>query len=348
METSRAVIPVLHDLPSHGLVDRWGRLHRSLRLSVTDRCNLRCLYCMPESASDFEEPAGVLTFDELERIVRVFARLGVRKVRITGGEPTLRRGLEQLVARLAAIALIDDLAMTTNGLRMVELAGPLRRAGLRRVNLSLDALSEEGFFRVARRRGIDRVLAGIDATLAAGFEEVRINAVAIRGGNEEELLPLAAWAREKGVRLRFIEYMPLGGDRSWDAGRVLTGEELRQRLAAEFGPLVPAPRVDPAQPAVDYEYLDGGGVVGFISSVSEPFCGSCDRLRVTAEGALRNCLFSHQEWDLRAVLRGGKAADDDALLIAQIEQCVGAKEAGHLISQDAFEQPARPMYRIGG
>lgn len=327
------------------LTDTLGRAHRSLRLSVTDRCNLRCVYCMPESADDFEEPASYLTFDEIERAVGLLVGAGITKVRITGGEPTLRAQLPALVQRLRGIPGLVDLAMTTNGLKMVDLAAPLRAAGLQRVNLSLDALTEEAFNRVSRRRGLERVLAGIDATLAAGFEEVRVNALAIRNLNEEQILPLARWARDRGVTLRFIEYMPLGGDRSWQEGQVISGAELRRILQDEFGPLTIRTDTDTSQPSRDFEYADGGGTVGFINSVSEPFCGACDRLRLTAEGNLRNCLFSDEEWALREALRSG-VKDEEILEI--VRSAVLAKKPGHLISQPKFRQPDRPMYRIGG
>lgn len=327
------------------LVDKFGRVHRSLRLSVTDRCNLRCLYCMPESADDFQDSEQLLTFDEIERVVRLLAKRGIYKVRLTGGEPTLRKNLVALVERLSQIDGLDDLAMTTNGMRMVQLAEPLRSAGLRRVNVSLDALNDEAFFRVTRRRGVQQVLDGIDACLSAGFEEVRINALAIRGLNEEQILPLAHWGRERQITLRFIEYMPLGGDRSWQQQQVITGADLRQLLTQNFGPLVPAQRNDPAQPANDFVYQDNAATVGFINSVSEPFCGACDRLRLTAEGALRNCLFSHREWSLGQPMRSGAS---DLELLGLIYECVGDKEPGHLIAQPAFRQPERPMYRIGG
>lgn len=327
------------------LVDRFGRVHNSLRLSVTDRCNLRCLYCMPESADDFEDAASLLSFDQLERVVRVLSATGVRKIRITGGEPLLRRSLPELVARLAALPQIDDLAITTNGIGLPMLATPLRRAGLRRVNISLDALTEESFQRVTRRQGLHRVLAGIDAAVAAGFEEVRLNALAIRGMNEDQVLPLARFAKERELLLRFIEYMPLGGDRSWQNEQMLSGETVRRWIESELGELIPVGRPHPSQPSSDFEYADGGGRIGFINPVTEPFCGACDRLRLTAAGALRNCLFSHREWQLEPLLASGA---DDATLLAAIRECLEEKEAGHLITRPEFRQPDRPMYQIGG
>lgn len=327
------------------LVDSFGRVHDSLRLSVTDRCNLRCLYCMPESADDFQDADTLLSFDRIVRVVRVLAEAGITKVRITGGEPTLRARLPELVARLTEIKAIGELTMTTNGMRMETLAVPLRAAGLKRVNISLDALTDEAFFRVTRRRGLERVLAGIDATLRAGFESVRLNALAIRGINEEQILPLARFAKERNLTLRFIEYMPLGGDRTWQSDQVLTGAQVREMVEAEFGSLSAVPRPHPSQPSSDFQYADGAAAIGFINPVSEPFCGACNRLRLTAAGALRNCLFSHREWDLAPLLM---TSADDASVLHAIRQCLHAKEAGHLITEPSFRQPDRPMYQIGG
>ncbi len=319
---------------------------------------------MPESADDFEDSASLLSFDAIERIVRVLAAAGVRKVRFTGGEPLLRRGLVELVARLAAIPGIEDLAITTNGMRLPAVAAELRRAGLRRVNISLDALSEEAFRRIARRRGLEQVFAGIDAALAADFDEVRLNALAIRGLNEDQILPLAEFARDRRLLLRFIEYMPLGGDRSWQSTQMLSGASVRQRIEEAFGPLREVPRPDPSQPSRDFAYADGGGRIGFINPVSEPFCGACNRLRLTATGALRNCLFSHHEWNLAPLLAESDASrlsdsrlsDSELLdsqlldsqLLEEIRRCLAAKEAGHLVAQPGFRQPDRPMYQIGG
>ncbi len=327
------------------LVDSFGRVHDSLRLSVTDRCNLRCLYCMPESADDFQDADTLLSFDHITRVVRVLAAAGVTKVRITGGEPTLRSRLPELLARLAEIERIVELTMTTNGMRMDSLAEPLHAAGLKRVNISLDALTDEAFFRITRRRGLERVLAGIDATLNAGFESVRLNALAIREINEEQILPLARFAKDRHLTLRFIEYMPLGGDRTWKSEQVLSGAQVREMIEREFGPLIAIPRPHPSQPSTDFQYGDGTASIGFINPVSEPFCGACNRLRLTAAGALRNCLFSHREWDLSQLLVAN--ADDDSVLHT-IRQCLHAKEAGHLITEPSFRQPDRPMYQIGG
>ncbi len=340
-----ATLPIVAAKTSNQLVDLFGRVHTSLRISVTDRCNLRCLYCMPESADDFEESEHLLSFDQIVRLTRILASVGIEKLRITGGEPTLRSNLPELIARLRAIPGIKELAMTTNGMRLDRLAGELRRAGLSRVNISLDALNEDAFYRITRRRGLTQVIRGIDAAIEAGFSSVRLNALAIKGLNEDQIMPLVEFAFSRGLTLRFIEYMPLGGDRDWQTKQVLSGAELRARIEKQLGPLTPLALTDPSQPSTDFGYGNGKGKIGFINSVSEPFCGNCNRLRLTAEGALRNCLFSHQEWSLKPLLTD---AATDAELLAEIRRCVTAKQAGHLITNPAFRQPDRPMYKIGG
>jgi GTP 3',8-cyclase len=327
------------------LVDGHGRLHTNLRISVTDRCNIRCFYCMPNEQIQFKPRRDLLTFEEIERFVRVVARTGVSKLRLTGGEPLVRHEIHELISRLAAVPGIEDLAMTTNGMLLADQATVLRRAGLKRLNISLDAMREETFVRIARRKGLQRVFDGIFAAQQAGFENIRLNAVAIRGLTEDELLPLAEFARRHRLELRFIEFMPLDAEGSWQNQQVLTGEELRQRIEAEFGPLLAVQRTDPSQPAVDYEYRDGGGRVGFINPVSQPFCGDCNRLRLTAEGQVRNCLFSHEEWDARAVIRSGGSDDDVADLV---RAAIAAKKPGHGIDSPEFLRPRRAMYQIGG
>ena len=329
----------------HPLVDTFGRVHTNLRISVTDRCNIRCFYCMPAENVQFKPRSELLTFEEIERFVRVVTRLGVTKLRITGGEPLVRAELPTLVAALAAIPGVDDLAMTTNGILLAEYASALKRAGLHRLNISLDALSEETFQQIARRRGLDRVLEGISEAKRQGFSGTRLNAVAVRDVNEGEIIPLARFAREHDLELRFIEFMPLDAEQSWQDDRVLTGEEIRVRLAAEFGPLVPAHRPDGSQPAVNYQFADGPGTIGFINPVTEPFCEHCNRLRITAEGQVRNCLFSTEEWDARAILRGGGS---DRSLTELVRTCVGAKKTGHGIDSPDFVRPQRAMFQIGG
>jgi cyclic pyranopterin phosphate synthase len=327
------------------LVDRLGRTHTSLRISVTDRCNIRCFYCMPDENVRFLPRRDILTFEEITRFVRVVSQMGVRRLRLTGGEPLVRADLHRLVAQLANLPLIDDLALTTNGILLAEQAAALRAAGMRRLNISLDTLSEATFQRISRRAGLDRVLAGIDAAQDAGFEKIRLNAIAIQGLTEDEIVPLAQFARERGLELRFIEYMPLDAEHHWQASDVLNGDTIRRRLEVEFGPLVPVGRPHSSQPANDFVYADGRGRIGLIRPVSQPFCGDCDRLRLTAEGQVRNCLFSTAEWDARALLRGGGTDDQIANLV---RDCVWAKAPAHGINSADFVRPERAMYQIGG
>jgi cyclic pyranopterin phosphate synthase len=325
------------------LVDGFGRVHTDLRISVTDRCNLRCTYCMPAEVV-FRDRAELLGFEEIARVASVAAGLGVRTIRLTGGEPLVRRDVAGLVRRLVAVPGIEEVALTTNGLLLAEQAADLRDAGLARLNVSLDALREDVFQTIARRRGLDRVLAGIAAAKAAGFPAIRINAVSIRGLTEAEIVPLARFCRREALHLRFIEFMPLDADDAWDRSRVLSGAEVRAVLEREIGPLVADTACDPGQPARDFRWVDGGRV-GFIDPVTRPFCERCDRLRLTADGQFRNCLFSTTEWDARAVLRGG---GDDAAIAALLRDCVAAKAAAHGINAPGFERPARAMYQIGG
>jgi cyclic pyranopterin phosphate synthase len=299
---------------------------------------------MPETVR-FLPREEILSFEEIERFARVLAPLGVNKLRLTGGEPLVRSGIPTLVKRLAAIDGIEDIALTTNGILLEEQAAALKEAGLQRVNISLDALTEETFRRISRRDGLDRVLAGIRAAKRAGFEKIRLNAVAIKGITEAEIVPLAKFARDEQMEMRFIEFMPLDADDQWDHSQVLTGEEIRHEIEAAIGPLSPAARPDPSQPATDFAYGDGSGVIGFINPVTQPFCHDCNRLRLTAEGKVRNCLFSTVEWDARAVLRGGGSDDDLAELV---RDCIWNKKPGHGIDSDQFVKPQRAMYQIGG
>lgn len=327
------------------IIDSYGRVHTNLRISVTDRCNIRCFYCMPHDNVRFKPRGELLTFEEIERFVRVVAQMGVNKLRITGGEPLVRAELPKLVSALARIPGIEDLAMTTNGMFLTEHAASLKEAGLDRLNISLDGLSEETFRRIARRDGLDRVLAGIEAAKRVDFKRIRLNAVAIRDITEREIVPLAHFAREQDLELRFIEFMPLDAEQNWRDEHVLSGDEIRVRLEDAIAPLVPAARPDPTQPARDYRFADGVGQIGFINSVSEPFCDLCNRLRITAEGQLRNCLFSTVEWDARAVMRGGGSDDQLAQLT---RDCVAAKKPGHGTDTYQFTRPERAMYQIGG
>ena len=326
------------------LTDGFGRVHTNLRISVTDRCNIRCFYCMPETVQ-FMPRSEVLSYEEIERFARVLAKLGIDKIRLTGGEPLVRNGLETLVAKLARIEGIRDIAMTTNGLLLADKAAALKQAGLHRLNISLDGLSEETFKKISRREGLSKVLDGIFAAQRVGFKKIRLNAVSIRGLTEPEIIPLGGFARQHDMQLRFIEFMPLDADGNWQTDQVLNGAEVRRMLEAEFGPLEPLPRSDASQPAVDYRFADGVGSIGFINPVSQPFCGDCNRLRITAEGKVRNCLFSHEEWDARALLRGGASDEDIADLV---RESIAAKKPGHGIDEEGFLKPARPMYQIGG
>jgi len=325
------------------LVDGFGRTHTDLRISVTDRCNLRCTYCMPLEA-EFKPREELLRFEEIARVARVAAGLGVRTIRLTGGEPLVRRGLAELVRQLVAVPGIEEVALTTNGLLLAEQAADLRDAGLARLNVSLDSLTADGFERLARRPGLDRVLAGLEAAQRAGFPTIRLNAVSIRGLTEPDVVPLARFCRRHGFHLRFIEFMPLDAEAAWDRSQVLSGADVRRMLEREIGPLVADAGTDPGQPALDYHWSDGGRV-GFINPVTRPFCDRCDRLRLTADGQLRNCLFSTVEWDVRGPLR---AAADDFRIADLIRACVAAKRAAHGIDTPAFERPERAMYQIGG
>jgi len=327
------------------LVDGFGRVHTNLRVSVTDRCNIRCFYCMPAENVRFKPRRELLNFEEIARFVRVLAEMGVNKVRLTGGEPLVRHDLSVLVAMLAQVPGVRDIALTTNGMLLAEQAIALRKAGLKRLNISLDSLNPETFFKISRREGLEHVLEGIFAAQKVGFEKIRLNAVAIRGITEQEIVPLGKFAREHGMEMRFIEFMPLDADGAWDTEQVLSGAVIREILEREIGPLVPLAVEDPSQPATDYAFADGRGRIGFINPVTQPFCHNCNRLRLTAEGRVRNCLFSTEEWDAREILRGGGSDDDLAALVAA---SIGAKRAGHGIDSDEFVKPARAMYQIGG
>ncbi len=327
------------------LVDSLGRVHTDVRISVTDRCNIRCFYCMPLEGVRFLPRDELLSFEEIERFTRIVARLGVRTIRVTGGEPLVRRDLPALIARLVAVPGIEQVALTTNGVLLTEHAAALKAAGLARLNVSLDAIEPEAFRRFARREGLDRVIAGLNAARDAGFESIKINAVAVRGLSESQIVPLARFAREQGWELRFIEFMPLDAEGRWDDTQVLAGAEILARLTEALGPLVPVGRPRPSQPATDYAFADGRGRIGLINPVSQPFCAQCNRLRITAEGQLRNCLFSLREWDFRAALRAGHS---DTELAELIRACVAAKRPAHGIGDQDFARPERAMYQIGG
>ncbi len=330
--------------PIGRLVDAFGRVHTNLRISVTDRCNIRCVYCMPESVK-FLPRADLLSFEEIERVVRVAAGLGVAKIRLTGGEPLVRRDLPALVARLASIPGIADVGLTTNGILLAPMARQLRDAGLRRINVSLDTLDPGRFRELTRRDGLDQVIAGILAARAAGFDPVKLNAIALKGMTEPDIVPLGRFAREHGLELRFIEYMPLDVADRWERDKVLLADEILERLADGIGPLTPSPDRDPRAPALDYDYVDGGGRVGLIASVSRPFCANCNRIRLTADGKLRNCLFALDETDLRTLLRN---EPNDLPVADALRASVAGKWEGHEINTARFIKPDRLMHAIGG
>ncbi|HAP78030.1 MAG TPA: GTP 3',8-cyclase MoaA [Acidimicrobiaceae bacterium] len=334
------------------LVDPFGRTIRDLRISVTDRCNFRCTYCMPEEGMQWVPRSEVLTFEEIERVARLFVeRFGVDGIRLTGGEPTMRAHLPVLVSKLAALGV--DMALTTNAATFRHHAHELREAGLRRVNISLDTLDREKFERMTRRDELVRVLDGIDAALEAGFAPVKINAVVQRGVNDDEIVALATFGRERGVEMRFIEFMPLDASGHWLHDDVVGQDEIVARLSEAFE-LDPVPARG-AAPADRWRYGDadelaakgrgGGAMVGVIPTVTKPFCGDCDRVRLTADGQFRTCLFETREFDVRDVLRSGGSDDD---LAALIERAVGTKWAGHQIGQVTFVKPRRTMSQIGG
>ena len=328
------------------LIDPYGRRVKDLRISITDRCNFRCTYCMPEEGLKWLDRADLLTYEEQARVAQVCVeRFGFESIRITGGEPTVRGHLPRLFEMLAPLG--GDLAMTTNGVKLPDLAVDLAAAGLHRVNISIDSLRRETFLALTRRDELDRVLAGIDAALAAGLDPVKVNAVVIRGVNDDEVVDIAAFGREKGVGVRFIEFMPLDAQGEWTMDQVVSAEEILGKIDAVFPLDSTMAGMDHHgdEPAARYTYRDGIGDVGVIPSVTAPFCESCDRVRITAEGKFRTCLFALDEFDLRAVLRAGGSDDDVA---AEIERAVGTKWAGHHIGKVDFIRPNRSMSQIGG
>ncbi len=328
------------------LVDSFGRVMGDLRISVTDRCNFRCVYCMPEEGLQWLNRESLLTFDEIERLARLFVAQGVHEIRLTGGEPTLRPGLPDLVARLAKIPGITSLSLTTNGFMLKNLARPLAEAGLTRINVSLDTLDHERFHQITRRPWLKQVLEGLaELERYPSIRPIKINAVAMRHWSETEAVPLALLAREKGYIVRFIEFMPLDADGNWEHERVLTGREIKAILEREIMPLVPIP-TEKSSTSRRYRFADGVGEIGFINPVSEPFCASCNRLRLTADGQLRTCLFSIDEWDLRTPLRSGIT---DEQLLELVRDAVWHKELKHKINEgEAFQRASRSMSQIGG
>lgn len=325
------------------LVDTFGRIHNNLRISVTDRCNLRCTYCMEEDVT-FIDRSELLTFEEITHFVEIAATLGVDKIRLTGGEPLMRRDLPTLIEMINRIEGIRDVGLTTNALLLSEHAQSLYDAGLRRLNVSLDTLSPERFRELTRREGLERVIDGILTAKKVGFDPLKVNAISMRGFSEHEVVPLAKFAREHQLEMRFIEYMPIGAD-AWERNKVYYAHEILEQIEQSIGALVPAEDYDPRSPSMDFQYVDGGGRVGIIASVSRPFCRSCNRLRLTAEGKLRNCLFALDEVDIKPLLR--ERQDDEALKQA-LRQNVWQKWEGHEINTAKFVKPDRTMHAIGG
>jgi len=326
------------------LIDGFGRRADNLRISVTDRCNFRCRYCMPEEGMEWLKKNLLLSFEEISRLVRIFAGLGVTKIRLTGGEPLMRKDLPTLVRMISSTGAVGDIAMTTNGYFLKEQALALVEAGLTRVNVSLDSLDPATFTAMVRREYFDRTWEGIEEALRVGLGPVKLNAVLIRGINDHEIPAFAELARTRPVIIRFIEFMPIGSDDGWSIDRVVPTREVLDRLNA-IAPLVPVE--DPLRKAAAdaYRFADGKGEIGVISSVTEPFCGDCNRIRITSDGRLRTCLFSLTETDLRGMLRGGAP---DAAIADAIVDAVAHKEEGHLINRPGFVRPDRTMSSIGG
>ncbi len=326
------------------LIDSWGRAIKSIRVSVTDKCNFRCTYCMPAEGLPWLPKDEVLSFEELRRVVGLLASMGVDEVRLTGGEPLVRRELPVLVGLLAQTPGVRDLSLTTNGVLLDRLAAPLVAAGLRRINVSLDSLSHVRFAELTRRDALDQVLRGLEeAERHPELRPIKVNCVAIKGFTESEVPALAELARRKPYVVRFIEFMPLDADEAWRGDKVLTGGEIRA-LIEEHWPLEEIPAAA-SSTARRFRFADGAGEIGFVNPVSEPFCSSCDRLRLTADGRLRTCLFSRREWDLRAPLRDGAS---DGELIGLIRHAVSHKELKHRINDKGFVRASRSMSQIGG
>jgi cyclic pyranopterin phosphate synthase len=331
-------------MPLEGpLVDTYGRVHDDLRISVTDRCNLRCVYCMPEEGLSFLPRRHLLTFDEIIRLASVARGLGVHSLRITGGEPLVRRGLPTLIRGLAELGFAD-LAMTTNGTELAPVARTLAAAGLSRVNISCDSLRPDRFAAIRRRGHLSVVLEAMDAAEAAGLTPLKVNVVLLRGQNDDEIVDFASFARRTGRIVRFIEFMPLDAQGQWDKARLVPGQEVFERISAVW-PLEPLSDASGAAPAERFRFSDGRGEIGLISSVTQPFCGTCNRLRITADGGVRNCLFSDDEHTVRDLLRRGGSDADVALLL---RKAVWGKFPGHGINEPGFLSPTRSMSMIGG
>ena len=326
------------------LKDAHGRRIRNLRISVTDRCNFRCIYCMPKDPH-WMPHENIMTFEEIVRFARIAISTGIEKIRLTGGEPTARKDFPKLVAMIAPLEGLHDLSVTTNGMLLKKLAQPLWDAGLRRINISLDTLKEEKFVHIARRDALPEVMAGIEEARRVGFSPLKINMVVMRNHNEDEVGAFARLSREGPFHVRYIEFMPLDGDGIWSRDKVVPAQEILDRIRAEVGDLETMSGGTLSDPARLFRFKDGRGDIGVIASVSEPFCFACDRIRITADGKIRTCLFSHSETDVLGMMRGGA---DDATIAKTVVDAVWKKEAGHGINDPGFLQPKRAMYAIGG
>ena len=328
------------------LVDSYGRRIKSMRISITDKCNFRCTYCMPAEGLPWLKKSEILSYEEIERVARVAVSIGIEQIRLTGGEPLVRRDVPDLVRMLSGIEGLHSLSMTTNGVLLKHLASKLAEAGLTRINVSLDSLLREKFARLTRRDQLDHVLEGLEELEKyPAIHPIKINAVAMRGFSEEEVLDFARLARRKAYSIRWIEFMPLDADQIWRKEDILTGGEIQAIIEAEYGPLVRITTGDPAETARRYTFSDGVGEVGFINPVSEPFCASCDRIRLTSDGQLRTCLFATEETDLRAVIR---STSDDEVLADTLRRAVWHKELKHHIGDKQFKRASRSMSMIGG
>jgi cyclic pyranopterin phosphate synthase len=328
------------------LIDSYGRRIKSMRISITDKCNFRCTYCMPAEGLPWLKKAEILSYEEIVRITRVAVSMGIEQIRLTGGEPLVRRDVPALVQQLHAIPGLRSLSLTTNGILLKQQAKALAEAGLTRINVSLDSLLREKFVQLTRRDQLDRVLAGLaELEHYPSIHPIKVNAVAIRGYTEEEVFDFVHLARNKAYVVRWIEFMPLDADQIWRKEDILTGKEIQQIIETTYGPLIPITDGDPSETARRYTFSDGIGEVGFINPVSEPFCAHCDRIRITADGQLRTCLFATEETDLRAVIRSNA---DDEELARVIRQAVWHKELKHYIGDKRFKRANRSMSMIGG
>ena len=330
--------------PEGPLVDAFGRVHTDLRISVTDRCNFRCIYCMPAEGLKWQPRDELLTFEEMARVARIMKGLGIASVRLTGGEPLVRAHLATLVRMVAEVGF-EDLSLTTNGVGLPHLAADLHAAGLRRINVSCDSLRRDRFAEMTRRDALPEVLEGMAAAEAAGLSPLKVNVVIMHGVNDDEIVDFAAFARETGRIVRFIEYMPLDADQTWERPQVVPGEEILERINAVWPLEAVGTREEDPAPADRFRFADGQGEIGVITSVTRAFCGTCNRLRLTADGSIRNCLFSLAEWSVRDAMR---ADGSDADVERVIREAVWAKLPGHAINDPSFLRPTRSMSMIGG